>query len=251
MQRRPRTVPDMSSSVATRIRLAILVMLAAPQFLIGLWAVATPRHWFDRFPGIGPRLVAAEPPFNEHLATDAGAGFLTTGLALAVAAVWGHRVAIRTALLAYVTFAAPHLLYHAANPSAELTSSEDSSTSSCWRPVRRSPRYSPGGSSTPALSLPLHHNKKGKTRYPMMLKRKLLAALAVLVSGIVASALPAGASHDHFLRTPGGCHQVAPGSTARHHQFHVHVHEPLGKNGGPLDPANPGGPPVGLSTTAC
>ena len=115
----------MSSSVATRIRLAILVTLAVPQLLIGLWAVATPRHWFDRFPGIDPRLVAAEPPFNEHLATDAGAGFLATGLALAVAAWWGHRVAIQTALLAYATFAAPHLLYHAANPSAELTSSED------------------------------------------------------------------------------------------------------------------------------
>lgn len=115
----------MSSYVATRIRLAILLALAAPQLLIGLWAVATPRHWFDRFPGIDPRLVAAEPPFNEHLATDAGAGFLATGLALAVAAVWGHRVAIQTALLAYVTFAAPHLLYHAANPSAELNSSED------------------------------------------------------------------------------------------------------------------------------
>ncbi len=115
----------MSSSVATRIRLAILVTLAAPQFLIGLWAVAAPRHWFDRFPGIDPRLVAAEPPFNEHLATDAGAGFLATDLALAVAAVWGHRIAIQTALLAFVTFAAPHLLYHAANPSAELTSSED------------------------------------------------------------------------------------------------------------------------------
>lgn len=115
----------MSSYVATRIRLAILLALAAPQLLIGLWAVATPRHWFDTFPGIDPRLVAAEPPFNEHLATDAGAGFLATGLALAVAAVWGHRVAIQTALLAYATLAAPHLLYHAANPSAELNSSED------------------------------------------------------------------------------------------------------------------------------
>ena len=84
-----------------------------------------------------------------------------------------------------------------------------------------------------------------------MMKRKLLAVLAVLVSGTVGWALPAGASHDHFLRTPGTCHQVAAGSTARHHQFHVHVHEPLGKNGGPLDPSNAGGPPVGLSTTAC
>lgn len=84
-----------------------------------------------------------------------------------------------------------------------------------------------------------------------MMKRKLLAALAVFGSGMVAWALPVGASHDHFLRTPGACHQVAAGSTARDHQFHVKVHEPVGKNGGPLDPANAGDPPVGLSTTAC
>jgi len=33
-----------------------------------------------------PRLVAAEPPYNAHLATDAGAGLLASGLVLLVAA---------------------------------------------------------------------------------------------------------------------------------------------------------------------
>lgn len=83
------------------------------------------------------------------------------------------------------------------------------------------------------------------------MKRKLLTGLAVLTSGIAVTAAPADASHDHYLRTPGGCHQVAAGSTERSHQFHEHVHEPVGKNGGPLDPADDAGPPVGLSTTAC
>ena len=75
--------------------------------------------WHRSSPGRGRAAV------QRALATDAGAGFLATGLALAVVALWGHRVAIQTALLAYATFAAPHLLYHAANPSVELTSSED------------------------------------------------------------------------------------------------------------------------------
>ena len=83
------------------------------------------------------------------------------------------------------------------------------------------------------------------------MKCKLLIGLAVLASGIGVSASPAGASHDHYLTTPGTCTQVAAGSTARHHHFHEHVHSPVGKNDGPLDPANPAGAPVGLNTASC
>lgn len=99
--------------------------LAVPQLVIGVWAVLAPRNWFETFPGIDPRLVAAEPPYNAHLATDAGAGFLATGLALAVAALWGQRAAIQIALLAYGAFAVPHLLYHGASPAPGLTGGED------------------------------------------------------------------------------------------------------------------------------
>jgi hypothetical protein len=115
----------MGTLVSNRLRLGILATLAAPQLLIGLWAVLAPRNWYETFPGIDPRLVAAEPPFNAHLATDAGAGFLATGIALAVAAVWGHRAAIQIALIAYAAFALPHLVYHAAHPAPLLTNGED------------------------------------------------------------------------------------------------------------------------------
>lgn len=116
----------MSTHISSnRIRVGILVALAIPQFLIGLWAVVAPRNWFELFPGIDPRLVAAHPPFNEHLATDAGTGFLATGVALIVAALWGHRVAIQMALLTYAIFSAPHLLFHAANPAAALSAGDD------------------------------------------------------------------------------------------------------------------------------
>lgn len=119
-------VRSMSAHLVTNgVRLGVLGALAVPQLLIGLWAVVAPHNWFERFPGIDPRLVAAQPPFNEHLATDAGAGFLATGVALAVAALWGHRAALQIALLAYAAFSAPHLLYHAANPAAALSGGED------------------------------------------------------------------------------------------------------------------------------
>jgi hypothetical protein len=98
-----------------------LVVLAPANIATGLWALVATRSWFDDFPGVGARLVAAEPPFNEHLARDAGAGFLATGVALLAAAALGRRNAVLVALLAYVTFSLPHLVYHAANQPAALS----------------------------------------------------------------------------------------------------------------------------------
>ncbi len=102
-----------------------LVALAIPQLVTGLWAVFDPSGWFDRFPGFDPRLVAAEPPFNAHLASDAGAGFLATGVALLLAAWWAERRVIAVALLSYLGFAIPHFAYHLREPAPGLTDSED------------------------------------------------------------------------------------------------------------------------------
>ena len=101
-----------------------LVVLAAGQLFTGLWAVFATRSWFDEFPGLGPRLVAAEPPYNAHLAADAGAGFLATGVALLAAAVWAQRSAVYVALLAFLALAVPHLVFHLRHPADALTGGE-------------------------------------------------------------------------------------------------------------------------------
>jgi hypothetical protein len=110
----------MDGVVAPWVRIG-LVVLAPAHLVTGLWALLATRSWFDGFPGVGADLVAAEPPFNEHLARDAGAGFLATGVALLVAAALGHRSAVIVALAAYVTFSVPHLAHHAANPPPALS----------------------------------------------------------------------------------------------------------------------------------
>jgi hypothetical protein len=115
----------MEGRAAYWVRLGVAVTLGAPQLLIGLWAVTAPANWFRNFPGFDPRLVAAEPPFNQHLATDAGAGFVATGVVLLVAAIWGNRASVSTALVAYAVFTVPHVLYHATNPADALTGFED------------------------------------------------------------------------------------------------------------------------------
>ena len=114
----------MAPPVPVWVRLGVAVTIGAPQLLIGLWAVVTPEHWFDRFPGVDPRLVAASPPYNEHLASDAGGGFLATGIALLVAAAWDRREALLVALLAYVSFTVPHVAHHALRAEDTLTGAE-------------------------------------------------------------------------------------------------------------------------------
>lgn len=117
-------VPAPMTPVADWVRLG-LVALAVPQLVTGTWALVDASHWFDHFPGFDPRLAAAEPPFNAHLATDAGAGFLATGVVLLLAARWGDRRSVVLSLVGYATFAVPHLVYHAANPAPGLSRAED------------------------------------------------------------------------------------------------------------------------------
>jgi hypothetical protein len=111
-------------AVASWVRIG-LVALAVPQAVTGLWAVLDPSGWYTNFPGFDPRLVAADPPYNAHLATDAGAGFLATAVALLIAAWWGERRPAFLALATYLTLAVPHLAYHTANPAPGLSDGED------------------------------------------------------------------------------------------------------------------------------
>jgi hypothetical protein len=59
--------------------------------------------------------------YNQHLVTDAGAGFLAVGVALLVAAVWMDRRVVQVALIAEVFHTVPHFLFHLAHPSSALS----------------------------------------------------------------------------------------------------------------------------------
>ena len=111
----------MDSHVSNWVRLGLAIVLAPPLIVTGLWAVLAPEHWYEQFPGLGPHLVAAEPPYNAHLVTDAGAGFLAIGAALLAAAALARRSAVYTALIAYLVHTLPHIVYHAANPAPGLS----------------------------------------------------------------------------------------------------------------------------------
>ena len=114
----------MDDRVKPWVRIGIAV-LAVPQLLTGLWATLATRSWWESYPGVGPDLVAALPPFNEHLASDAGAGFLATGVALAIAAATGRRPHVDLALITFLAFTLPHTIHHATHGAPGLTGAED------------------------------------------------------------------------------------------------------------------------------
>jgi alkylhydroperoxidase family enzyme len=89
-----------------------LLALAIPQIAIGLWALISPSGWYETFPGAGRHWLPAYGSFDEHLATDIGAGFLALGVLLALAGVWLDRRAVQAALIAYLAFEVPHFVFH-------------------------------------------------------------------------------------------------------------------------------------------
>jgi hypothetical protein len=92
-----------------------LVILALPQLAIGIWALVSPRGWFDTFPGGGHHWLPAYGAYNSHLATDVGAAFLALGVVLVLAALWLDRRLVQAALVGYLAYEVPHFVYHLAN----------------------------------------------------------------------------------------------------------------------------------------
>lgn len=94
---------------APRAGLAFLALVSA---VTGAWALGAPASFFATFPALGHPWVALLPPYNEHLVRDVGAFNLAFALLFAWAAVSLARPLLQAALVAYLAYAVPHLVYH-------------------------------------------------------------------------------------------------------------------------------------------
>ncbi|MGW4328245.1 hypothetical protein ACWEKR_20355 [Nocardia sp. NPDC004573] len=101
----------------TRIVLAVLAVQGA---IIGLWATLAPQSWYTSFPGFGVRWVAADGPYNHHLAADVGSFFLALTAVTVAALVVDRTTAARLAGVGWLTFGVPHFLYHVLHRPAGL-----------------------------------------------------------------------------------------------------------------------------------
>jgi hypothetical protein len=89
-----------------------LAVLAVTPALVGIWATASPRGFYDNFPGGGHHWVSAVGPYDEHLVRDVGALYLGSLVLLAFAWAWLDRRLVQAALVSYAVAAVPHLVYH-------------------------------------------------------------------------------------------------------------------------------------------
>lgn len=102
----------------------ILLALAVPTVVVGVWAEFFPRSFYDDFPGTGRGWVSVDGPFNEHLVRDVGGLNLALGVVLTVAAVTLGSVMVRTAAVAALAFDVPHFVYHLFNLDSLATTSD-------------------------------------------------------------------------------------------------------------------------------
>src|SRR5436305_15149206 len=86
--------------------------MAVTPLLVGVWATASPRGFYDQFPGAGHHWVSAVGAYDEHLVRDVGALYLGFLVLLAFAFVWVDRRLVQAALVSYAVAALPHLAYH-------------------------------------------------------------------------------------------------------------------------------------------
>ena len=84
-----------------------LALLAAVEVALGLWTLLFPASFYADVP-----TVDATPPFSEHLFRDFGGATLGLAVVLTAAAVWPERRLVVTAVLAYLAFSVPHLVFH-------------------------------------------------------------------------------------------------------------------------------------------
>jgi hypothetical protein len=96
----------------TTLHRVALVVIAAGSAVVGLWAQAFPRSFYDDFPGMGRVWVAVDGPYNEHLVRDVGGLNLGLAFAAIAALVTASVLVARVVGGAALLFGGPHLLYH-------------------------------------------------------------------------------------------------------------------------------------------
>ena len=111
----------MTFRVGNPVRIVALLGLAGPNLMTGLWGVLAPGTGSRTSPGWARRWWPAHRRSTPTSPSDAGAGFLATGVALAWAATTARRSDLRLALVAYLVFTVPHVLYHAIHDAPALS----------------------------------------------------------------------------------------------------------------------------------
>jgi hypothetical protein len=92
-------------TLVLRIGLSLLALI---ELVLGVWTLGFPESFYDDVPTVN-----LTPPYSEHLFRDFGGATLGLAIVLGAAAIWPETRLVITALLAYLAFSVPHLVFHA------------------------------------------------------------------------------------------------------------------------------------------
>jgi hypothetical protein len=82
---------------------------------VGFWALLAPSSFYASFPGLGLTWVAEAGPYDEHLVRDVGGLYLALLVVTVLALLRPAAVRPWVAGLAWLVFAIPHFVFHAAH----------------------------------------------------------------------------------------------------------------------------------------
>lgn len=99
-----------------------LAYLTMSFLAVGGSATFAPAGFYAHFPGGGHQWLAGDGPYNAHLVTDAGVGFLAVGAVLLLAALRPALAVARVALVAALVHGVPHVVFHVFHADHSLNS---------------------------------------------------------------------------------------------------------------------------------
>jgi hypothetical protein len=99
-----------------RVQGVALFLAGAINGLLGVFAAFDPLGFYRRVPG-----VSMMGPYDQHFVVDVGFLFLALTVTLVVALLHREKVLVRTACASALTFAVPHLWFHASHLSGFST----------------------------------------------------------------------------------------------------------------------------------
>jgi hypothetical protein len=91
-------------TLTLRLGLSILALI---ELVLGVWTLGFPESFYRDVP-----TVDLTPPYSEHLFRDFGGATLGLGIVLTAAAIWPETRLVVVALVAFLAFSAPHLVFH-------------------------------------------------------------------------------------------------------------------------------------------
>lgn len=91
----------------------LLAVFGLAELVIGLWAVAFPKSFYDRFPGFGWHWVRAAGPYDEHLLRDFGGALAGLAVVALLCAAQPARALVLAMVAGWEIEAVPHFAYHA------------------------------------------------------------------------------------------------------------------------------------------